>query len=145
MTEYKPGDIIVIEDNFKKLQTVLVSDVISPNRNINEIKYWGYTSGTSAGLVFRKNQVVSNDGDSKEIITDNVINQLFDTYEPISEFFKCVAIYLIRTTDKYDLQLLSKCNYLRNVLGLDKNLNIKDVLDMLNLKIQLNSGPTLSG
>lgn len=142
--KYQTGDIVVIVTNMKKFLNVLVSDIIE-NTADKKVRYCGYTEFSYSALVFMEKQIVSGAGSSKDIITDTAITQLFDPHTPPNELFKSIAIHLIRTTDKYDLQLLSKCNHLRTVLGLDNNLSIKAVLHKLNLKLQINSPPTITG
>lgn len=136
---YNTGDIVTIEVPVKKFKTVLVANISIANEpNDNEKRYYGYTENQSS-LIFKGHQVVSRDGTSKDIITDHTIKELLDVKTLPNEFFKCVAIHLIRTTDKYDLQILSKCNQLKPKTGANGKETIQTILDKLYFKLQLKS------
>lgn len=147
MTEHRVGDIVVVENN-GETQIVIVAEILSNTsdtiKRYDDVKkYRGYESEDLNLVVFSKNQVLSV-GESKKIMTDDRIINLLDSFITTDLFFKCCAFHLLRTTDKYDLQILNKCNQLKAIPYMKDNSNIQEILDKLKLKMQINSLPIFS-
>lgn len=143
MTEYRVGDIVVVEDEMRKIQTVIIAEILTNKSDTvirygDIIKYRGYESVDLNLVIFAEKQVVSY-GEPKDIITDVTITRLLDSYITTDLFFKCVSFHLLRTTDKYDLQILNKCNQLKAIPYMNDNGNVQEILDKMKLKIQINS------
>lgn len=138
--KYKIGDIVVIEHVHKKITTAIISDSLK-NYNIDS-KYFGYTDN-HASLMFNENDIISY-GSYKDIITDHILKQTLDKKVTINEFFKIVMIHLIWSTDKYDLQILNKCQYIRQLsYGPSDGNNVTKILSILNTKMQLDAGSSV--
>lgn len=76
-------------------------------------------------------------GNSKTIITDSIISDAVNPKYLITEFLKSVLFHLIRSTDKYDLQILAKCNQQVNEKGVYSIKNIQETLDMIYTKMKV--------
>lgn len=129
--KYKVGDVVNYRIDNETYGTLLISDVLK-NKG-----YRGYINNhTDISTIYTS---IISYGSPEEIITEKVISQLFESHTALPHFFKCIAFHLIRSTNKYDLQILNKCNYLKTIplmVG-----DIKEILDELNLKYN----PTITG
>lgn len=131
--KYSIGDIVMAEVHDGYQNTI--SPVVISGVAINT--YYGYTGNHAAVLIHEHSITNEIAGD---VIPSFVMFQLFDPTVNINEYFKCLMIHLIKTTNKYDLQILNKCNHMFNLsyVGHYSYVNPKEVLDFLNAKIQNN-------
>lgn len=140
--KYKIGDIVVVKmlDSRIKLQKFIIARTEN-SLDINQY-YMGYTECLDTPICMNEKRIIVN-ASPQDIIVDDVITKhsMIQTLDPnmlINEFFYCVMIHLMRTSDKYDLQILNKCINLKSNQYIGEHSKTQEVLDMLILKTQLN-------
>lgn len=83
-----------------------------------------------------KQKYIISLGDPDSIITNDVISEVLKPNQFITEFSKCVLFHLIRSTDKYDLQILNNCISMINGYPINLYEYEELILGMIHTKIK---------
>lgn len=131
--KYKMGDIIVYKKESHRL--VKVTALILNDGDILRNKDTSYHVVTNKQkfLNIAEESIISY-GKPENIITDVVLKEVLDPDSFLYQVLKCVAIHLINTSDKYDLQLLAKCNYQKRIRTIVAPESIQTIIDMIKSK-----------
>ncbi len=106
-TEYKYNKIIVLDDDFAKINgDTLIAEILSSNPGLEyDITKFGYDEDTNLDTVIRENPNLY-----QEIINSIGINTLVDFINNVKEVLE------IKTYKKYDESILADCNEQDNIL-----------------------------
>lgn len=136
--KYKVGDVVVIEtdDCLKQNKISVIINDIQIEEN-SSIRYYGYTDTGLTSVTFRDKYIISY-GLAKDVISDSDMEFLLNPVVRMNSFYKAVMLHLIRITDKYDLQILAKCNYLKVNKIMGSEIHTKIVVEEIFHKNKIN-------
>lgn len=136
--KYKIGDIIVLmnknstDESILNNRTAIITEVVETNNLMTG--YYGFIKNEEEAIQFMESQIISY-GAANDVINEREMETILHPKISINLFDIALMLHLIRTEDKYDLQILYKCNYWEK--NKYHHTNTKIVLDALFLKTNL--------
>lgn len=130
---YQVGEVIVFK---KESPGVPITAIIVEINKHSEKETFIHVCTRNEKYYQTKQKSIISLGNVQSIITDNVISSAIDPKHLITAFLKSVLFHLIRATDKYNLQILSKCNYQLSSTSVYNTDDIQEILNLLYTKIR---------
>lgn len=129
--KYKEGDIIVFRQTI--ISTNVTAMILGVNTISNNVIAYHVVTSRIKYRHIEETSIISY-GDTTDIITDRVIKEVLGLDREFYGFLKCAAMNLINNSDKYDLQILNKCNYLMNQPNLNYSDSLQPIIDLIKSK-----------